>query len=106
MLLDTASTFPACVPVMSRLIVGTPALCARSKEKQAGRRPVIAAALAERAGLSSPTGPVPLVRGAAAVDALNIESTFGPPPTVTRTSMPSSSRSSRPSRFPRYERRR
>ena len=63
---------PAGALVMSRLIMETPALCARSQEKQAGWRPVIAAALAERAGSSGPTALGPLVRAAAAVDALNI----------------------------------
>lgn len=57
---------------MSQLIMRTPALCARSQEKQNGWRPAIAQALAERGDSSGPTGLGPLVRAAAAVDCLNI----------------------------------
>ncbi|UIX30439.1 TetR/AcrR family transcriptional regulator [Streptomyces sp. GQFP] len=54
---------PAGALVMSRLIMDTPSLCARSQEKQAGWRPAIAAALAERAGSSGPTALGPLGAG-------------------------------------------
>ncbi|MFE2483070.1 TetR/AcrR family transcriptional regulator [Streptomyces mirabilis] len=57
---------------MSQLIMRTPALCARSQEKQNGWRPAIAQALAERGDPSRPTALGPLVRAAAAVDCLNI----------------------------------
>ncbi|WP_326585150.1 TetR/AcrR family transcriptional regulator [Streptomyces sp. NBC_00481] len=57
---------------MSQLIMRTPALGARTLEKQNGWRPVIAQALAERADPSWPTLLVPLVRAAAALDCLNI----------------------------------
>nr|WP_253267722.1 TetR/AcrR family transcriptional regulator [Streptomyces asoensis] len=57
---------------MSRLIMETPALGARTLEKQNGWRPVIAQALAERGDPSRPTALGPLVRAAAAVDCLNI----------------------------------
>lgn len=57
---------------MSQLIMGTPALCARSAEKQKGWRPIIAEALAERADHARPASLGPLVRAAAAVEALNI----------------------------------
>jgi hypothetical protein len=50
----------------------TPALCARSMEKQNGWRPVIAEALAGRAAPSRSSTLGPLVRAAAAVDCLNI----------------------------------
>ncbi|WP_326609441.1 TetR/AcrR family transcriptional regulator [Streptomyces scopuliridis] len=57
---------------MSRLIMETPALCARSQEKQNGWRPALAQALTERADHARPTALGPLVRAAAAVDCLNI----------------------------------
>ncbi|WP_328507991.1 TetR family transcriptional regulator [Streptomyces sp. NBC_00391] len=57
---------------VSQLIMRTPALGARTLEKQNGWRPVIAQALAERADPSWPTLLVPLVRAAAALDCLNI----------------------------------
>lgn len=60
---------------MSRLIMETPALCARSHEKQNGWRPALAQALTERAdqaGQARHTALGPLVRAAAAVDCLNI----------------------------------
>lgn len=50
----------------------TPALCARSQEKQSGWRPAIAQALTERAHPSRPTTLGPLVRAAVTVDCLNI----------------------------------
>ncbi|MFI7294870.1 hypothetical protein [Streptomyces sp. NPDC050121] len=56
---------------MSQLIMQTPALCARSQEKQNGWRPAIAQALAERDDPARPPTLGPLVR-AAAVDCLNI----------------------------------
>ncbi|MCX5356267.1 TetR/AcrR family transcriptional regulator [Streptomyces mirabilis] len=57
---------------MSQLIMRTPALGARTLEKQNGWRPAIAQALAERADPSWPTLLVPSVRAAAAVDCLNV----------------------------------
>ncbi|MHA5050442.1 TetR/AcrR family transcriptional regulator [Streptomyces sp. SD15] len=63
---------PAGALAMSRLIMETPALCARSLEKQSGWRPAIAQALSERAAPSRPPTLGPLVRAAAAVDCLNI----------------------------------
>jgi len=63
---------PAGTLTLSRLIMQTPALCARSQEKQNGWRPVIAQALAERSGAAEPTTLAPLVRAAAAVICLNI----------------------------------
>lgn len=57
---------------MSQLIMQTPALCARSLEKQNGWRPAIAQALAERGDPARPPTLGPLVRAAAAVDCLNI----------------------------------
>jgi AcrR family transcriptional regulator len=63
---------PAGALAVSRLIMRTPALCARSLEKQAAWRPALAQALSERAGSERPTGIGPLVRAAAAVDCLNI----------------------------------
>ena len=63
---------PSGALAVSRLIMQTPALCARSQEKQTGWRPAIAQALAERTGPSRPAGLSPLVRAAAAVDCLNI----------------------------------
>lgn len=57
---------------MSQLIMQTPALCARSQEKQNGWRPAIAQALAERDDPARPPTLGPLVRAAAAVDCLNI----------------------------------
>lgn len=57
---------------MSQLVMRTPALCARSREKQNSWRPVIAQALADRADPSRLATLGPLVRAAAAVDALNI----------------------------------
>ncbi|QUW78916.1 TetR family transcriptional regulator [Streptomyces mirabilis] len=63
---------PAGALALSRLIMKTPALCARSMEKQNGWRPVIAEALAGRAAPSRSSTLGPLVRAAAAVDCLNI----------------------------------
>lgn len=63
---------PAGALAVSRLIMETPALCARSLEKQNGWRPTIAEALAERPDPSRPSTLRPLVRAAAAVDCLNI----------------------------------
>ncbi|MFF3851292.1 TetR family transcriptional regulator [Streptomyces sp. NPDC002328] len=57
---------------MSQLIMRTPALGARTLEKQNGWRPAIAQALAERADPPWPTLLVPSVRAAAAVDCLNV----------------------------------
>ncbi|WP_327725402.1 TetR family transcriptional regulator [Streptomyces europaeiscabiei] len=57
---------------MSQLIMRTPALGARTLEKQNGWRPAIAQALADRADPSWPTLLVPSVRAAAAVDCLNV----------------------------------
>ncbi|WP_328370154.1 TetR/AcrR family transcriptional regulator [Streptomyces sp. NBC_00457] len=57
---------------MSQLIMRTPALGARTLEKQNGWRPAIAQALAERADPSWPSLLVPSVRAAAAVDCLNV----------------------------------
>jgi AcrR family transcriptional regulator len=58
--------------VMSQLIMRTPALGARTLEKQNGWRPAIAQALAERADPSWPDLLVPSVRAAVAVDCLNV----------------------------------
>jgi len=63
---------PAGALALSRLIMATPALCARSQEKQNGWRPALAQALTERAGAARSTTLGPLVRAAAAVDCLNI----------------------------------
>ncbi|MFD9324704.1 hypothetical protein [Streptomyces sp. NPDC060065] len=63
---------PAGALAMSRLIMQTPALCARSQEKQNSWRPAIAEALTERADPTRPTTLGPLVRAAAAVECLNI----------------------------------
>lgn len=63
---------PATALAMTRLVMGTPALCARQLEKQHSWRPTLARALAERGG---DAGAVPLalsVRAAAALDCLNI----------------------------------
>ncbi|MFD8963849.1 hypothetical protein ACFV0C_02410 [Streptomyces sp. NPDC059568] len=63
---------------VSRLIMETPALCARSQEKQNGWRPALAQALAERDrrpgrdGAPQPTALGPSVRAAAALNCLNI----------------------------------
>lgn len=57
---------------MSQLIMRTPALGARTLEKQNGWRPAIAQALAERADPSWPNLLVPSVRAAVAVDCLNV----------------------------------
>jgi hypothetical protein len=55
----------------------TPALCARSQEKQNGWRPAIAQALTERTDSSQATALGPLVRPAAARDCLNIAVNHG-----------------------------
>ncbi|MFM9591770.1 TetR/AcrR family transcriptional regulator [Streptomyces scabiei] len=63
---------PAKALRMTRLVLDTPALCARQLEKQRGWWPALAHALAER---SDPPQPVTLaisVKAAAALDCLNI----------------------------------
>ncbi|MET7488357.1 TetR family transcriptional regulator [Streptomyces sp. NPDC005538] len=57
---------------MTRLVLDTPALCARQLEKQLGWRPALARALAERDGSSDATALVHSVRAAAALDCLNV----------------------------------
>lgn len=64
---------PAGALAFSRLVLDTPALCAKSLEKQAGWRPRLAAALAERHGTGGdPGGLRPQVLAAAAIDCFNI----------------------------------
>lgn len=63
---------PAGALAMTRLVRDTPALCARRLEKQSGWRPLLATALAERAGLSQSAALGPSVLAAAALDCLNI----------------------------------
>lgn len=63
---------PAGALAMSRLIMETPALCARSLEKQSGWRPLLAAALAERGGVAEEPTLRPTVLAAAALVCLNI----------------------------------
>jgi AcrR family transcriptional regulator len=66
-------TDPAGSLAFSRLVMGTPALCAKSLEKQAGWRPRLAAALAERHGAGGGPGDLrPRVLAAAAVECFNI----------------------------------
>jgi len=63
---------PAGALAAARLILDTPALCARSLEKQSGWRPALALVLAERGGRAGSAALGPSVRAAAAVDCLNI----------------------------------
>jgi AcrR family transcriptional regulator len=63
---------PAGALAMSRLIMETPALCARSLEKQSGWRPLLAAAVAERGGTADGPTLRASVLAAAALDCLNI----------------------------------
>ncbi len=57
---------------MTRLVLDTPALCARQLEKQHGWRPALAQALAERADPPVPVTVALSVKAAAALDCLNI----------------------------------
>lgn len=63
---------PAEALATTRLIMGTPALCARQLEKQSGWRPVLARALAERTDPPRPMTVALSVKAAAALDCLNI----------------------------------
>lgn len=63
---------PAGVLATTRLILDTPALCTRQREKQHHWRPALAQALAERGGAPRPAALAPSVRAAAALDCLNI----------------------------------
>lgn len=63
---------PAAALATTRLVQDTPALCARSLEKQSGWRPSLATALAERAGPAHPVTLGHAVRVAAALDCLNV----------------------------------
>ncbi|MFC4007357.1 TetR family transcriptional regulator [Nonomuraea purpurea] len=63
---------PAGALAMTRLIMDTPALCARNLEKQHNWRPALVQALAERAGSARPAPLALPVRVAAALDCLNI----------------------------------
>lgn len=56
---------------MTRLVMGTPALCARQREKQHGWLPDLAEALAKRHDIAQPTLAF-LVTAAAALECLNI----------------------------------
>lgn len=57
---------------MARLVRDTPALCTRNLEKQSDWTPLLAAALARRAGTAETTTLGPSVRAAAALDCLAI----------------------------------
>jgi AcrR family transcriptional regulator len=63
---------PAGALATTRLVQDTPALCARSLEKQSGWRPGLATALAERSGPEHPVTLGHAVRVAAALDCLNV----------------------------------
>jgi AcrR family transcriptional regulator len=63
---------PAGALALTRLVMQTPALCARRLEKQNGWRPALARALAERPDPGRPATIVLEVRAAAALDCLNI----------------------------------
>ncbi|MFC7265582.1 TetR family transcriptional regulator [Streptomyces lutosisoli] len=63
---------PATALATTRLVVGTPALCTRQREKQNTWRPALARALAERTGPSRPSPLAQSVKAAAALDCLNI----------------------------------
>ncbi|MGW3963582.1 TetR family transcriptional regulator [Amycolatopsis sp. NPDC005003] len=57
---------------MTRLVRDTPALCARQLEKQSGWRPLLAEALAGRAGIPQPASLTLSVIAAAALDCLQV----------------------------------
>lgn len=63
---------PARALTMTRLVLDTPALCARQLEKQRGWWPALANALVERADSPQPPTSVISVKAAAALDCLNI----------------------------------
>jgi AcrR family transcriptional regulator len=63
---------PAGALATTRLVQDTPALCARSLEKQSGWRPSLAQALAERTGAEHSVTLGHAVRVAAALDCLNV----------------------------------
>ncbi|MCK9932472.1 TetR/AcrR family transcriptional regulator [Frankia sp. Mgl5] len=63
---------PASALATTRLILDTPALCARQREKQHNWRPALAQALAERGDSPKPATLALFVRAAAALDCLNI----------------------------------
>ncbi|MEU1510938.1 TetR family transcriptional regulator [Streptomyces sp. NPDC005811] len=63
---------PASALRLTRLVLDTPALCARQLEKQRGWQPALADALAERSGPGQEVSLALHVRAAAALDCLNV----------------------------------
>lgn len=63
---------PAGALATTRLVMGTPALCARQREKRHGWRPALAQALAERADTPGSSMLAVSVKAAAALDCMNI----------------------------------